>query len=263
MSSRRVDAAPGVSVACTVTGQGPALLLMHGAEADHRMFDALVPHLSDAFTVIAYDQRECGGTEAPADPVGLAALADDAQGLLAALGHVRAHVFGSSFGGRVAQMLAHRHPGAVDSLVLGSTWALPDRLDTANPLIADIQALRAQLPESAEALAGYFLPQLFLQDHPEHRGLFRGAAPQTDRGRRRAMAVADVPDVAPECIAARCLVLAGGADRVVPAALTLALAARLPSARAVLMDGVGHATVIQDPARVAREIREFCLGACE
>src|SRR5687768_13507062 len=150
-------------VNCTVSGRGAPLLLLHGAEGDHRMFDPLVAELARNFTVIAYDQRDCGETVNPPVAATLDDLARDAHDLLFALGHKRAHVYGSSFGGRVAQVLAHRHTQMVDHLVLGGTWALPDSLAALNPqVIAEIQVLRAQLPESAEALAAYFLPQDFL-----------------------------------------------------------------------------------------------------
>ena len=43
-------------------GSGPLLLLIHGAEADHGMFDALVELLAPRFTVVAYDQRDSGRT---------------------------------------------------------------------------------------------------------------------------------------------------------------------------------------------------------
>ncbi|MBI5277927.1 MAG: alpha/beta fold hydrolase [Burkholderiales bacterium] len=262
MSERRVELAGGVTLACSISGTGPALLLMHGAEADRRMFDGLRAQLSDTFTVIAYDQRECGETEAPPQPVGLESLAQDARDLLSALGLARAHVFGSSFGGRIAQALAHLHPACIDGLVLGSTWALPDRLDRLNPQgMAAIQRLRAQLPDSAEELVEWFLPAPYLAAHPQYRELFRNARPQSERGLRRAHAVADHPALASSAIALRTLVLAGEIDRVVPAPVTLGLAETMPDARAVLLEGVGHATVLQDPARVAREIRNFCLGA--
>ncbi|HYF18998.1 MAG TPA: alpha/beta fold hydrolase, partial [Ramlibacter sp.] len=173
MSRRRIDVGGGTTLACSVSGTGPALLLMHGAEADHRMFEGLRAQLADAFTVIAYDQRDCGETESPPRAADLEALAQDARELLAALGHGRAHVFGSSFGGRVAQMLAHRHSACIESLVLGSTWALPDRLDLLNPQgFADIQRLRARLPESAGELAEWFLPAAWLETHPQYQDLF-------------------------------------------------------------------------------------------
>ena len=64
------------------TGSGPALVLMHGAEASRQMFGALMPLLAPHFTVLAYDQRDCGETEGPERPATLAELADDARGLI-------------------------------------------------------------------------------------------------------------------------------------------------------------------------------------
>ena len=52
-------------IAFEAVGSGPALVLMHGAEASRLMFGALVPLLAPHFTVIAYDQRDCGETESP------------------------------------------------------------------------------------------------------------------------------------------------------------------------------------------------------
>lgn len=249
-------------VNCTVSGSGAPLLLMHGAEGDHRMFDALVAQLAPHFTVIAYDQRDCGETVNPPVAVTLEDLARDARDLLHALGHERAHVYGSSFGGRVAQALAHLHPGVVDHLVLGSTWALPDSLAVLNPqALAEITALRAQLPESAEALAAYFLPQEFLDAQPRYKAIFRQARPQSERGLRRAQVVAEQPALAPSALRAPTLLLAGAIDRVVPPGVTMAMAQAIAGAQAVLLDGVGHAAAVQAPRQVAREIVRFCERA--
>jgi pimeloyl-ACP methyl ester carboxylesterase len=251
-----------VRVACTISGQGAPLLLLHGAEGDHRMFDALAAQLAPHFTVIAYDQRDCGETLGPPHPTTLHDLARDARDLLLALGHQKAHVYGSSFGGRVAQVLAHRHPEVVDHLVLGSTWALPDALASLNPQgLAEIQALRAQLPDSADALAAYFLPAAFLEAQPQYKAIFRQARPQSERGQRRAQVVAEQLPLQPAALGMPTLLLAGAIDRVVPPAATMAMARTIPRAQAVLLDGVGHAAAVQAPQHVAREILRFCERA--
>lgn len=249
-------------VAHDVTGSGPPLLLLHGAEGSRRMFDGLIPRLSAHFTTIAYDQRDCGETEGAARDVGLAGLADDAARLIHGLGFDEVHVYGTSFGGRVAQAVAHRHPHLVKSLVLGSTWPLPLALEELNPAgIRQILALRDRLPESADELAAWFLPEPFLAAHPDMRGIFRNAPVRGARSARRAAAVADAPALEPELIGARTLCIAAALDRVVPPAITLALADRIPGAQRVILEGAGHAAAVQMPEVIAHHLREFCVGA--
>jgi 3-oxoadipate enol-lactonase len=251
-------------IAFEQSGQGPPLLLMHGAEADRRMFASIVPLLAGRFTVIAYDQRDCGdteGSEASAHATTLADLAHDAASLVRGLGLARAHVFGSSFGGRVAQALALLHPESVDRLALGSTWPLPQTYEAMLPAdAARLGELRARLPESAEELAGWFFPESFLQERPELRQLFAAARPGTDRSRRRARTVAGALDLSPSAIEARTLVIAGSLDRVVPAEVTMRLAESIPDAKRVLLECVGHVTVMQAGDAVARHLTEFLLA---
>ncbi|WP_218508705.1 alpha/beta fold hydrolase [Variovorax sp. dw_308] len=238
-------------------GEGPPLVLMHGAEASRSMFAALVPHLSKHFTVIAYDQRECGDTEAPERAATLADLANDAQQFIKALGFRRAHVFGSSFGGRVAQALALLHPQAIDRLVLGSTWPLPRPYEELCPDARRLGALRSGLPGSAQELATWFFPEAFLAQRPELRRIFANARPASTRSARRAATVASTLDQGVADIVAPTLVLAGELDRVVPPSVTLAMAGRIRGADAVLLPGIGHVTAMQAPEVIAQHMVRF------
>ena len=240
-------------------GDGPPLLLMHGAEASRSMFAALVPHLSKHFTVIAYDQRDCGETESPDRPSTLADLAKDAQELMKALGLRRAHVFGSSFGGRVAQALALLYPRVVDHLVLGSTWPLPRPFEELCPDAGRLAQLRRELPATAEELATWFFPEAFLEKRPELRRIFANARPESARSSRRAATVATTLDMGVTDIVAPTLVLAGELDRVVPPAVTLAMSGRIRGADAAMLPGIGHVTAMQAPEVLAHHIVRFLI----
>lgn len=250
----------GTRTAFEVAGSGPPLLMLHGAEGSRRQFTAIRPALTDRYTVVSYDQRDCGDSESPDSPATLATLADDAHALLQALGHRSAFVFGTSFGGRVAQALAVRHAQAVQRLVLASTWPLPVSLATANPEVAqDLRRLRARLPDSAEQMADVFFPAAFLAEQPAFRAHFKAAPLRSARSDRRAAAVADVPDLDISSIAQPTLLIAGAADRVVPAKLTLSLADHLRDTRAVVLPGVGHLSLAQAPQVVADHLRDFLV----
>ena len=252
--------AGGVRIAFDRQGDGPPLLLMHGAEASRSMFAALTPHLAPHFTVIACDQRDCGDTDGPEAGSTLADLADDAQRLIVSLGLGRAHVFGSSFGGRVAQALALRHPQVVHRLVLGSTWPLPDAYETLCPEAPRLAALRRELPATAAELATWFFPEPFLLQRPELRHVFANARPESARSARRAATVQTTLDADVAAITAPTLLLAGELDRVVPPAVTLSMATRIRGAAAVQLPGIGHATALQAPELLARHLVAFLRG---
>lgn len=249
----------GTRTACEVAGSGPPLLMLHGGEGSRRQFHAVRPELEPHFTVISYDQRDCGDTVNPDMPNTLETLADDALALLQALGQESAHVFGASFGGRVAQALAVCHPQAVRRLVLASTWPLPVSLAQANPEVAQaLGRLRAQLPDSAEQIADIFYPAAFLAAQPACRAHFKSAPARSERTDRRSATLGDVPaglDIS--AITQPTLLITGDLDRVVPHTLTLSLSQHLSDTRAVVLPGVGHLTLAQAPAAVAAHVREF------
>jgi len=246
-----------VRIAFDRQGDGPPLVLMHGAEASRQMFSALVPHLSRHFTVIAYDQRDCGETEGPERESTLADLANDAQQFIKALGFRRVHVFGSSFGGRVAQALALLHPRSVDHLVLGSTWPLPRPYEELCPDARRLGELRRDLPATAEELATWFFPESFLEQRPELRRVFANARPESERSSRRAATVQTTLERGVADIVAPTLVLAGELDCVVPPSVTLSMAGRIRGADAVLLPAIGHVTAMQAPEVLAQHIVRF------
>ncbi len=72
--------------------------------------------------MIAYDHRGIGGSSPIDGSFTIADLADDAAGLLDALGIESAHVLGISMGGMIAQELVLARPDLVRTLALGCTY---------------------------------------------------------------------------------------------------------------------------------------------
>lgn len=256
-ASCRIEA-NGTSIHCAVSGAGAPVVLIHGAEADHSMFDGFAALLAAHFTVIAYDQRDSGSTRNPPAPYGLAEMADDAAALIASLGHERAHVFGTSLGGVIAQVLAARHPRRVDRLVLSSTFRPGVPPLTINPdVFSRLAALRAGLPHTAAEIATYFFPPGHIAAHPETVAIFNGTGRTPEQRQRRAGILARPVAYDPQQIAAPTLVLAGADDRLIPPAHTLSLAGDIPGARTATLAGLGHVGTLQAPDQVAREVVAF------
>ncbi|MBW7970554.1 alpha/beta hydrolase [Bradyrhizobium sp. BR 10289] len=253
--------ANGISIRFKRSGEGPPLVLLHGAEADHAMFDAFAAHLAPHFTVIAYDQRDSGGTRNPAAPYGLGELADDLAALIAGLGLSRAHVLGTSFGGAIAQVAAVRHPARIDRLVLASTFRVGVSVASINPEgFPRFAELRAKLPESLSAFAEYFFPPSYIATNPQALGIFTGNKRDAGQRERRGAVLAQPIAISLAGIRAPTLVLAGRDDRLIPPAHTLSLAREIAGAHTAVIDGVGHVGTIQDPAAVAAQVIAFLDG---
>lgn len=131
-------AANGITIEYEIHGHGEPLLLVHGLGAQLSDWhpDFIAEFVDRGFQVITFDNRDMGlSTEfdwKPPSPVRavlgalfrrparagylLTDMADDASGLLDALGIASAHVVGVSMGGMISQTLAIRHPEKVRSL---------------------------------------------------------------------------------------------------------------------------------------------------
>ena len=103
-------------------GQGPALLLLAGQSCDHREWERVAVDFSAHFQVIGWDYRGTGQSDKPEEPsYSTRGFAQDAVAVLDACGLARAHAYGISMGGRVAQWLAIDFPERLGALVLGAT----------------------------------------------------------------------------------------------------------------------------------------------
>lgn len=247
----------GIETCYAEHGEGPPLVLIHGAEADHGMFDALVPHLAARWRCIAYDQRDSGGTRNGAAGYEIEQLADDAAGFIAALALPRAHVFGTSLGSVIAQHLAVRHPQRVDRLVLSSAIRAGRVMaDFAPETAARLAILRADPVANADALAAHFFPTAFLRDHP---GLFAALrSPRSpEQAARRAGLLRRRHDLDLGTIARPTLVLVGAEDGLIPPAHSLSIADEIPNAQRCVLEGVGHVGSVQAPAATAEILARF------
>jgi pimeloyl-ACP methyl ester carboxylesterase len=106
-----------------ITGTGPPVLLISGQAMTLATWWRTVPVLAESFRVLAFDHRGMGRSGHSPWAYTVAQMADDAAAVLDAAGVERAHVYGISLGGMVAQEVALRYPKRVQALVLGATTA--------------------------------------------------------------------------------------------------------------------------------------------
>lgn len=111
----------GVKIYWEQQGEGDPLLLIMGLGYTHDMWHRTLPVVSPRYRTISFDNRGVGRSDVPAGPYPIATMAEDAAAVMNAAGVERAHVFGISMGGMIAQEFALRYPDRVRSLILGCT----------------------------------------------------------------------------------------------------------------------------------------------
>ncbi|MBU3607750.1 3-oxoadipate enol-lactonase [Polynucleobacter nymphae] len=123
MQDKQTIQVNGFDVAYRFDGpkEGRVLLVANSLMANGSMWDWNVPALADRYRVLRYDKRGHGGSEVSPGPYSIAQLADDAIGLLDALGIEKVHFMGLSIGGMIGQQLGARYPERIYSLSLCNT----------------------------------------------------------------------------------------------------------------------------------------------
>jgi pimeloyl-ACP methyl ester carboxylesterase len=248
-------------IAYTRAGSGPALVMVHGAPSDSRIWQWMVPDLSQDHTVIAWDAPGFGESSDIDDSWRAPQFADALAAFVAALGLERPHLVGHSFGTMVALSLFRRHPAVPASLVLVGGYA-----GWAGSLPPDEVARRLEMfvgmAELGEAFDPKSYPGLFSALIPADRDaalattMRENIRPATIRAAGHVGADTDLRPVLPT-IDVPTLVLHGDADARSPLANAKALHAAISTSALVVLRKLGHACVVEDPKACAREIRRF------
>jgi pimeloyl-ACP methyl ester carboxylesterase len=262
LSEEHVQIAGG-RVAYRREGDGPPLILLHGAFADSRDWLPQLDGLSGDFTVVAWDAPGCGGSYDPPDDFGLAGYADSLADFIHALELARPHICGLSFGGGLAIELARRHPGVPRSLVLASAYA-----GWAGSLgREEAERRRAEFLRNAdrplEDVVREFSATLFTDSTPDElveelTDIMIGATrPAGMRAMGNAFADADLRDALAD-LDFPTLLIYGDADQRSPVSpVGEALHAGIPGSRLVVVPGVGHVVNLEAPERFNDEVRAF------
>ena len=254
---------------------GEPLLLIMGLgmqlTAWHR---GLVQQMLDqGFRVIRFDNRDLGlsqnfdGLGAPnlalaalqrlarwpvRSAYSLSDMADDAAGVLTALGLKSAHVCGASMGGMVAQQLALNHPERVRSLTLMMTDSGARGLPRPTLKVSAALLARPADPYDLDSLVDHYYRLFRLIGSPAYSGpeawlrqVCADAVRRSNRPQgfaRQLMAIAADTGRAAQLgrIKRPTLVLHGLADPLIPVAAAHDLAARIPGAQLELIEGMGH-----------------------
>jgi len=253
----------------------PVILLIMGFAAQLIFWpDALCQGLAaKGFRVVRFDNRDIGKSthlahlpapdpralmaevmagKRPDVPYAMDDMADDAVGLLDALGAKRAHIVGASMGGMIAQLVAINHAERAKSLVsimstTGRRDLPPGNRETLSVLFAPPRSLdRGDLIEASLLVQKALTGPGFPVSEAEMR---RIAERRTDRApfdgaglARQSAALIAAPPRNASLRNVRCpaLIMHGADDPVIPAAAAKDTAESIPGAELVIVPGMGH-----------------------
>lgn len=241
----------GIWLHCREDGPAtaPPLLLINSLGTDLRMWDAVMPALSQDFRVIRFDKPGHGLSETAPRPYRIAALAAHALAVLDACDVAVADVLGLSIGGQIALSLALNHPERVGRLVLSNTAA---RIGSAAMWQDRIAALEQQgIAAMADAVLERWFSAAWRAGNPGALAGWRAMLSRTDlTGYLGCCEALSVADLTADCTALRLPVhlIAGAEDGATPPALVQATADLMPQAALTCLPGVGHLPCIEDPA---------------
>ncbi|WP_327673728.1 alpha/beta fold hydrolase [Kitasatospora sp. NBC_00458] len=185
-STARTLTVPGAVLHYQVKGSGPVLLLAQSGEGDADRTVDLVPHLTDAFTVVTYDRRGLSRStlDDPTDPVTMADHADDVARLLAEVAHGPASMAGFSMGAAIGLQVVARHPGVLSTLIAHEP-VMPNLLPPADRAEhkAELAAIQAAFAAGGTAAAFPAIAR-HLGIDPAHDRTEEGLTPQPMTPRR-------------------------------------------------------------------------------
>lgn len=244
------------------------VLLLEGLGYGSWMWFRLLPELARERPAVVVDNRGVGGSAAAGGPESIEQMADDAAAVLSALRIARAHVVGVSMGGFIAQALALRHPHRVASLALVVTSAGGKEQQPPPPsTIRAMTQVEGLTPEQAlrQAMQVAITPGWWESNQPLIDRIVRWRLERPVRREAwllqwQAIGAFDYTGRV-HAISAPTLVLAAGADQVMPPANTRKLARLIPGARLVEVPDAGHWVFIEQADVVAGHLRELFAGA--
>jgi 3-oxoadipate enol-lactonase len=238
----------------------PVVTLSHSLATDLSMWDPQASSLARRYRVLRYDTRGHGGTDAPAGAYSLSQLADDARGLLKALGISRTHWVGLSMGGMIGQTLALSSPEILQSLSLCDTSSRvpPEAKPLWDERITTAET-KGMDPHVEPTIARWFTAK-FIESRPDVikpvREMIRRTSPRGYAGCCQAIRALDLTDRL-GAVTLPTLIIVGAQDVGTPVAASQAIHERIKGSELVVLDDASHLSNLEQPAAFTAALERF------
>ncbi len=252
----------------------PAIVLLHGSNADLGTWQPWVDRLKGRYRLIRFDQRGHGLTGSAQGGYGAEAFADDIGAFADALGLDRFVLAGNSMGGANAARFAMRHPERLTGLVLIDAGGAPVKREGGGnlaftvlrmPVIGPLASQMMQRSLVERSLRQSVANQAVVTPEAVDRYWELARLPANRQATRERFALPWTQFTAAQVasIAVPTLVMWGREDRLIPFAAAAWYERHLPNARLVAYSGIGHLPMEEAPDRSAADLDRFvaALGA--
>jgi len=243
------------------TGHGPALLFVHGLCGDAEVWADQAQRFSDRYSCVRYDRRGHSRSTRGDKTISDALHAEDAAALIEALDLAPCLLVGSSGGAAVGVEVALRH----HELLRGAVFSEPPlfSLDPAagQELMRELlpvleQATASGGPRAAvDAFFSLVCPGLWSTIDESGRDRYRGNADIGFTDLRSPSLAVSADDL--YAVTTPALVIAGSTSHASLLSVARRLAAALPDARFVELEGCGHVTYAERPDDFAKAVSVF------
>jgi 3-oxoadipate enol-lactonase len=239
----------------------PPLVFLHGIGGAARAWRGQLVAFGDRYRTIAWDMPGYGGS-LPLARASIVTLAEALQEFLLGVRAIRPIIVGHSIGGMIVQQWLVRNPHAARAVVLAQTSPAFGKSD-GNWQKSFIEARLGPLDrgETMRTLAPMLVNEL-VGDVPDPAGMEIArecmASVQDASYRAAILALLDFDQrKALGDIAVPTLVLSGSKDKNAPASMMAKMAAYIPSASYVELEGAGHLANLERPEAFNRALDRF------
>lgn len=257
---RHVTSPDDVSIACEVSGEGPPVVLVHGAGSARWSFDLVRPKLESRFTVIAIDRRGRGdssdgqGYEVARELDDVAAVVRDAGDGALLVGHS----YGALIAAGTAQLLDDLPRLVLYEPPMGGVLSEPELIDRWERLITD-EERDQMLREFFREVAGYREDQIDELALSPVWDLRKQVSPTVPRELRAEWAFRLERDALAR-LTTPTLMLLGSDSPHWARRSTDAYSEAIPNAEVRILEGHGHGANTSGPELLAAEIARFLSG---
>jgi pimeloyl-ACP methyl ester carboxylesterase len=248
---------------CTIryrlSGQGPAVILVHGYLENLEIWDDIVPLLEQNYTVLRVDLPGHGKSVCRLETISMDLMADSISAVMTNLGIKKAFMVGHSMGGYTTLAFAERYPNWLSGLCLLHSSTNADPPKTPNRM-NDIETLRTRkrpcLPKHSSTICQSNLERMDdMVDKAIQIAL--GTSDQGIIGALNGMALRPDRNHIVDAVNFPLFFIFGKYDNLIPIEVATTLAEKHKKARTVILNNSGHMGFIEEKDQTAAAITSF------